>query len=334
MRELDAVLAKKNAEYRRLKEARERSEQEESSILDSSAVSERSFSSTSQYSKGGSSKKQPKTFVTSGKTRVSNNAKEEKSVSIYKPNIALSKKKDGKRTDSSSSKRSVSATPSNNKEKDFIATNIENSAKADTEVLVPLLSSEEEEKVQKLMIEFESESHSLASVPPAKVPEEISLEVSDPSKALVAANEERSVALLRSSISSRGHNKSVISPEALNKIDEIDESLRQLVPIDKWEQWSIKTSIRSITTDSLTNYSAPSKCLDTSHTLDSLAVKGGKKVKKVKPGDEFLKKLAEEREERKKLADVNNKIIALQKEHRKLKGVITEEDKIVLYNFL
>ena len=66
---------------------------------------------------------------------------------------------------------------------------------------------------------------------------------------------------------------SIINEDAVSRIDEIDETLRQLVPINKWEQWSLKTSIRSITTDSLMAESAPSKILEGDNTLNSLSIK-------------------------------------------------------------
>lgn len=122
-------------------------------------------------------------------------------------------------------------------------------------------------------------------------------------------------------------SSSILHEDAISRINEIDENLRQLVPIDKWEQWSLKTSIRSITADSLLAESAPSRILDNDNTLKSLSLKN--KYKKTKPRDKFLKELADKRETKSMMKEIDEKLSKMRKEHLKLQGVPTEEEKIV-----
>ncbi len=331
IRELDAVLARKNAEYRRLRESREKLESE-SEELNSSSVSERSASSVSDRGNSSSQSSKPgkKTFVTSGKARFSgvkppsaaaNMGKkaEDGKVNIYKPNIpSAQRKKEGRRLSSSSSKRSLSSVSADKPSKNFVKENINAAASVEKDP-GPLLTSAEEAKVQQLMIEYMPTLPASALPPPEA---EKADSVSKPEPELTVA-QRPSLA-----VTPKGHTRSVLDEGTISKLDQIDESLRQLIPIDRWEQWSIKSSIRSITTDSLMAESAPSRCMESVHTLDSLA-KGKKRFKSSKPGDKFLKKLAEERETRQQLSDVDKKFIELQQSHRKLKGVITEEDQAV-----
>jgi len=118
---------------------------------------------------------------------------------------------------------------------------------------------------------------------------------------------------------------SIIDEKTVLRIEEIDDALRQLVPIDRWEQWSLKTSIRSITTDSLLGESAPSRIIDTDTTFKPFTLKN----KKVKPKDKFLREMADERESKNLMKEIDKRISELRRQHMNLQGVITEEERKV-----
>jgi len=333
VRELDLTLARKTQEYRRLVESRGKLESES---LNVSVISDRSNSSSnsekdslsggkSTYSRSGSAKK---TFVTSGKTRFSKNlpatnsvskqsSKEDptiKSVNIYKPNIAVGKK----RGLSSVSKRSK------------IQTNTENSKE--------LLDEKEEEKLLAIMPNDDTKNNenpldltSKLTLEEQKRINQLMLECADSPKKeeKMPENEPSKMSIVPVT------PKSLINEDAISRIDEIDENLRQLVPIDKWELWSLKTSIRSIATESLMGGSAPSKVLNESkQTLDSLAVKSNDKFKNLKPGDKYLRKQAEERELKDQLKTLDTKLMEIQRENMRPKtenSVITDADRLVFF---
>jgi hypothetical protein len=168
---------------------------------------------------------------------------------------------------------------------------------------MPALTAEEDAKINQLITDYQ------LSKSPAK------------------NNETR-----RKEFMSECSNRSLLNPEELSKIEQIDENLRQLVPIDKWEEWSIKTSIRSITWDSMSNISEKQESLNQSKELTSLA--GPKaKLKKMKPGDKYLKERAEERDLKKQLTDVNNKLLNLQQKQREAGSQMTPEEKKVIFNY-
>eukprot|EP00826_Nyctotherus_ovalis_P013856 TRINITY_DN13805_c0_g2_i1.p1 TRINITY_DN13805_c0_g2~~TRINITY_DN13805_c0_g2_i1.p1 ORF type:complete len:330 (+),score=105.68 TRINITY_DN13805_c0_g2_i1:28-990(+) len=120
---------------------------------------------------------------------------------------------------------------------------------------------------------------------------------------------------------------SILSAETVSRVDEIDDALRQLVPIDRWEEWSLNTSIRSVTADSLLTESAPSRLGEGDASLKSFSLKS--KYKKAKPKDKFLKEMAEKRETKTLMKEIDQRISALWREHMRLKGVVTEDEKIV-----
>lgn len=120
---------------------------------------------------------------------------------------------------------------------------------------------------------------------------------------------------------------SILKEDAASRLDEIDETLRQLVPIDKWDQWSLKTSIRSITAGSFMAESAPSRILETENTLKPLSLK--KKYKNVKPREKFLREMSEKKETMNLMKEIDKKISNMRREHMKLQGITTEEEKAV-----
>lgn len=120
---------------------------------------------------------------------------------------------------------------------------------------------------------------------------------------------------------------SILSTETVARIDEIDDALRQLVPIDRWDEWSLKTSVRSVTADSLLAESASAQVSESDAAFKSFSLKN--KYKKAKPKDKFLKEMAEKRETKTLMKEIDRRISELWREHMRLKGVVTEDERRV-----
>ena len=138
-------------------------------------------------------------------------------------------------------------------------------------------------------------------------------------------NAENTLAISKSS-------RTLLDDKTVSRIEEIDKSLRQLVPIDKWEEWSLKTSIRSITSESLCAESAPSRILNCDNTMNSFSLKNN--YKNAKPRDKYLQEFAEKREINNRIKEIDMKLSELRQRHIKQYGVCTEEEKMVNSNLI